>query len=152
MHTRRAIERAIDEEVHNIKENGDISDGEMDSQERRQVAAIEPVLTGCSGFLDAEGVGCCEVGNNIELHDTEEDDRFIGILSYKLASGEIHYFCKASHFIRYLIKYHMGKKTKKNNTQNNEDNENNNNNTLAAREGRGERAGVRGAVQLLLLD
>ncbi len=74
-HTRKAIERAIDEELSQIVENGDVPpDGDMDSQEERRVTARKEVLVGCSGFLDDEGKEQCPLGNNIDLHDTNEDD------------------------------------------------------------------------------
>ncbi len=49
-------------------------DRDMDSQEERRVAAKKEVLVECSGFLDDEGKEQCPLGNNVDLHNTDEDD------------------------------------------------------------------------------
>jgi hypothetical protein len=87
--------------------SGDIMDSRTDS-EGEEEEVVEWVS--CDGFTDEQGQKKCKIGNNRNLDDTAKNDYFKVCLIYKVAAAnQTKHFCKASHFICYLLKYHTQK-------------------------------------------
>ena len=94
-----------------MKEQNDTPIGSefQDSQSDSQDVEADRELVGCDGFTDEAREKACKIGNRPELHDTTSDDRFQPCFTYILASGERKHFCKASHLVQFLLKYHTTK-------------------------------------------
>jgi hypothetical protein len=116
---RLAIEKAIDAEKEIVEKSDDpppTSEGVLtDSQPDEFASDAAEEWVGCSGYTDEACEKKCKVGNTAELYNTENDDRFKPILTYKQYTPQgvvLSYFCKASHYMRFVNMLHKPNKGK----------------------------------------
>jgi uncharacterized membrane protein YgcG len=125
----------------------DIQDSQSEKGSQTEDENETEEWVACDGFTDEQGQIACKRGH------TEKEDHFHPCLMYKVASGGVKHFCKPSHLMRYLIKFHTAKgkeKSKKNSsnehhtTTNTQDNTSQPSSSSLSTRGRGGRRGSGG--------